>query len=117
MAGFDAENREAITLIVRRLQADHGDARPLGGDAEPFAQEIVAALRGLGWRPVHAVPASADWRRARGSGNGTPDPSGSGGAEYLAAKAAMRARTGMTGPQSALTEEAERELLREGHDP
>ena len=112
MADFDDEHREAINLIVRRLQADHGDARPLGADAEPFAQEIVAGLRGLGWRPP---PAAANWRRARGTGSGTPDPAGEGGAEYLAAKAAMRAR--VTGPMTALTPNAERELLRVAHDP
>jgi hypothetical protein len=110
----EAENREAITLIVRRLQADHGDAKPLGNDAEPFAQEIVAALRGLGWRPVLAIPASADWRR-RGTGNGTPDPTGQGGADYLKAKAAIAAR--VSGAQPALTETGPQEALREAHDP
>jgi hypothetical protein len=113
MPDFDDETRKAVALVVGRLQSGHGDARPLGADAEPFAQELIAALRGLGWRPTHAVPASADWRRARGSGNGTPDPSGPGGAGYLAAKAAMR----RTGPQPALTATGEQELLREGPDP
>ena len=106
----DAETRAGIELVMRMLQ-NRGDA-----DDEPFAAEVVMALRGHGWRPVLAVPASADWRR-RGDGGGAPDPSGQGGEAYLAAKAAITARTGMTGPQAALRETGEMELLREGPDP
>jgi hypothetical protein len=62
------------------------------------------------------------WAAVRGlrslPGTGTlPETGGQGGAEYLAAKAAITARTGMTGPQAVLRETGELELLREGHDP
>jgi hypothetical protein len=39
------EDRRAIAALVHRLRRDHGDVKPLGADAEPFAQEFVAALR------------------------------------------------------------------------
>lgn len=57
------------------------------------------------------------WNAVRGlrsmpGTGGTPDRSGAGGADYLAVKA----RTFGTGPQPALTADAE-EALREGHDP
>lgn len=106
MTDFDTESRAAVAALVHRLR-NPGDTDPLGADAEPFAEEYVAALKARGWRPVLAVPASADWRRASGSSR-VPDADRPGGSEYLAAKAAIRARTGTTGPQEA---------LREGHDP
>lgn len=63
-------------------------------------RDLWAAMRGLRSQP--------------GTGSG-PDPSGEGGADYLAAKAAMRARA--TGPQPVLGQTGELELLREGPDP
>jgi len=105
---LDRETRDAVDALVQRLR-NKGDA-----DDEPFAMEYLAFLKGVGWRPVLAVPASADWRR-RGTGGGTPDPTGEGGAEYLAMKAALRARA--TGPQPRLTGTGELEFLREGADP
>lgn len=82
---------------------------------------IARGLVGLALadEPVPTKPRDL-WAGRRGlkspPGTGTlPDPSGSGGAEYLAAKAAMRAR--VTGPQPVLRESGELELLREGPDP
>jgi hypothetical protein len=106
---LDRATRDAVDALVSRLR-NRGDA-----DDEPFAMEYLAFLKGLGWRPLLVLPAAADWRRARGSGKGTPDPTGAGGADYLAAKAAMTARP--TGPQQALRQTGELELLREGPDP
>jgi hypothetical protein len=57
------EDRRAVAALVHRLRAVHGDTDPLGADAEPFAVEYVAALRGFGWRPVCVLPAVADWKR------------------------------------------------------
>jgi hypothetical protein len=107
---LDRETRDAVDALVQRLR-NKGDA-----DDEPFAMEYLAFLKGLGWRPVLAVPASADWRR-RGTGGGTPDPTGEGGAEYLAWKAERGWVSGQTGPQQALRETGEFEALREGADP
>jgi len=91
----DTETRAAVEALVYRLR-NRGDA-----DDEPFAQEYVAALKARGWRPVLAVPADADWRRASGSSR-VPDARKPGGDAYLAAKAAIAARR--TGPQPVLTE-------------
>jgi hypothetical protein len=63
-------------------------------------KDLWAAIRGL--------------RSLPGTGSG-PDPTGEGGADYLAAKAAMAARA--TGPQARLTATGELEFLREGPDP
>jgi hypothetical protein len=105
---LDRETREAIDALVKRLRSK-GEA-----DDEPFAAEYIAFLKGLGWRPVLALPSSADWRR-RGTGGGTPDPTGRGGADYLAWKAKLGWTA--TGPQQALRQGDETELLREGPDP
>jgi hypothetical protein len=61
------EDRRAIAALVHRLRSEHGDVKPLGEDAEPFAAEFIAALRAFGWRPVCVVPASADWRKQPGN--------------------------------------------------
>jgi hypothetical protein len=92
---FDNETRAAIDALVYRLR-NRGDA-----DDEPFAQEYLAALKARGWRPVLAVPPGAGWRRASGSSR-VPDAAKPGGADYLAAKAAITAR--VTGGQPVLTE-------------
>jgi hypothetical protein len=61
------EDRRAVAALVHRLREarSNGGTDPLGADAEPFAQEYVAALRLFGWRPVCVTPADADWRQAR----------------------------------------------------
>ena len=64
------EDRRAIAALVHRLKSEHGEANPLGKDAEPFAAEFIAAMRQFGWRPVCVLPAAADWRKAPG---GNPD--------------------------------------------
>jgi hypothetical protein len=71
------EDRRAVAALVHRLRAEHGDTRPLGKDAEPFAAEFIAALRVFGWRPVCVTPAEADWRR--------PAPRGAPNADVIAA--------------------------------
>jgi hypothetical protein len=77
--GGDRATREAERALVFRLRNRDG------ADDEWFAAEYVASLKLLGWLPPgRPVP---DWR-TRGDGSGTPDPSGPGGAEYLAFKAA-----------------------------
>lgn len=104
MTALDEETRAAVAALVHRLR-NVGDTDPLGADAEPFAEEYLAALKARGWRPVLAVPAEADWRRVSGNSR-APDARKPGGAEYLAAKAAVLAR--VTGPQP---------VLGEGRDP
>jgi hypothetical protein len=91
------ETRAAAAALVYRLR-NRGEA-----DDEPFAQEFIAALKARGWRPVLALPPSADWRHASG-GSRVPDADRPGGKDYLAAKAAITGRTGMTGGQPVLTE-------------
>ena len=108
---LDRATRDAVDALVSRLR-NRGDA-----DDEPFAMEYLAFLKGLGWRPLLVLPAAADWRRARGSGDGTPDPTGQGGADYLAWKAKRGWVSGGTGPQPELGETGPHELLREAHDP
>lgn len=104
MTDIDTETRAAVAALVFRLR-NPGDADPLGADAEPFAEEYLAALKARGWRPVLAVPVEADWRRASGSSR-LPDAAKPGGDAYLAAKAAMDAkRTRVTGEQQVLTED------------
>ena len=61
------EDRRAIAALVHRLKSEHGEANPLGPDAEPFAAEFIAALRQFGWRPVCVLPTAADWRKAQGN--------------------------------------------------
>lgn len=105
MTGLDNETRAAVAALVHRLR-NPGDTDPLGADAEPFAEEYVAAMKARGWRPVLAVPPEADWRRASG-GSRVPHADRPGGAEYLAAKAAIAAR--VTGPLPVLTEDSRAE--------
>lgn len=85
MNDLDRETRDAVDALASRL-GDRGEASD-----EWLAAEFMAWLKARGWRPVLALPAAADWRR-RGGGNGAPDPSGQGGADYLAAKAAITGR-------------------------
>lgn len=102
----DAETRAAVAALVFRLR-NPGDADPLGADAEPFAQEYVAALKARGWRPVLAVPADADWRRASGrpaAGSLDPDVKAALVAQMARSSQAIRDGT-RTGPQQALTED------------
>jgi hypothetical protein len=98
---YDRDSREAVAALVRRLR-NRGDGEgQFATDDELFAQEFIASLKGYGWRPVLAPGAASDWRRASGSSR-LPDAGRPGGAEYLAAKAAIAART--TGPQQVLRE-------------
>ena len=108
MTELDAETRAAVAALVFRLRS-HGDADPLGADAEPFAEEYLAALKARGWRPVLAVPASADWRRASGRppvGSLDPDVKAALVARMAEASQAVRSGT-RTGGQPALTEDNE----------
>lgn len=109
---LDRETREAVDALVRRLR-DKGDA-----DDEPFAAEYVAFLRGCGWRPVLAVPASADWRRRPAGSTGAgldPDVKAELLGRFQEASDTIRNRA--TGGQQALTPDREWEFLREGPDP
>lgn len=99
---LEAETRAAVAALVHRLRNHDPDTDPLGTDAEVFAAEYVAALKARGWRPVLAVPVEADWRRASGNSR-APDAAKPGGADYLAAKAALAAKA--TGPLLALTDD------------
>lgn len=101
MSGLDRETRDAVDALVRRLR-NPGDAEPLGRDAEPFAEEYLAWLKARGWSPP---PPSPVWRRA--SGSPLPDAGKSGGAEYLAVKAAIAARAAGSGAQAAAGEEGD----------
>ena len=101
MTDLDTESRGAVTALVHRLRNRGDEDGQFARDDELFAQEYVMSLRGYGWRPILALPAEADWRRASG-GSRVPRADRPGGAEYLAAKAAITAR--VTGPQPALTE-------------
>lgn len=104
MTDLDGETRAAISALVHRLRNRGESEGQFSPDDEPFAAEYVMSLRGYGWRPVLVPPASADWRRASGNSR-APDPRRPGGADYLAAKAAMTAR--VTGPQAVLTEDGD----------
>lgn len=104
MSDLDRETRAAVDALVHRLR-NPGDTDPLGADAEPFAEEYVAAMKSRGWRPFLTPPPEADWRRASGGGRG-PDPERPGGAAFLAAKAAIAARA--TGPLARLAEDDDR---------
>lgn len=105
MTDFDTETRAAVAALVYRLR-NPGDADPLGADAEPFAQEYLAALKARGWRPVLAVPADADWRRASGRpAAGSLDPDVKAALVAQMARASQAIRDGRrTGPQPVLTE-------------
>ena len=87
---------DAVTLVSRRLR----DREP-GADDEWVAREILAALRGLGWRPTTARP-GVDWHRASGSARGSLDPDVKAAlfADLEAQTEAFRA----TGPQAAVPE-------------
>lgn len=63
-------------------------------------RDLWAAMRGIKSLPGTGI---------------VPGQSGEGGADYLAMKAALRAKT--TGPMTALRQPGEMELLREGPDP
>lgn len=106
MNDFDTETRAAVAALVYRLR-NPGDADPLGADAEPFAQEYLATLKARGWRPVLAVPADADWRRASGRpAAGSLDPDVKAALVAQMAKSAQEIRSGTrTGPQRVLTED------------
>jgi hypothetical protein len=96
------ETAAAVEALVYRLR-NRGDGEgQFATDDEFFAAEFIAAIRGRGWRPVLALVPAADWRTASGNAR-VPDARKPGSAEYLAQKAAIKARA--TGPQVRLTEE------------
>lgn len=105
MNDLDAETRAAVSALVHRLRNRGEEDSQFSRDDELFAQEFLMSLRGYGWRPVLVPPPEADWRRASGNSR-APDARKPGGADYLAAKAAVLARA--TGPQAALTEASDR---------
>lgn len=99
------EDRRAIAALVHRLKSEHGDANPLGKDAEPFAAEFIAALRQFGWRPVCVLPAVADWRKQPG---GDTDRALRGGAlarEMLAARPPFVPEQGTAAETETINEE------------
>jgi hypothetical protein len=98
------EDHRAIAALVHRLKSEHGDVNPLGKDAEPFAQEFIAALRAFGWRPVCVLPAVADWRKQPG---GNPDAYERGG--QLWREAFENRKTVVPGQGTAPTEETEQQ--------
>lgn len=102
MTDLDTEARAAASALVHRLRNRGEEDGQFSLDDELFAQEFVLSLRGYGWRPVLVPPPGADWRKVSGSSR-LPDARRPGGAEYLAAKAAIAAR--VTGGQQALTPE------------
>lgn len=105
----DAETRAAVSALVFRLR-NPGDADPLGADAEPFAEEFLAALKARGWRPVLAVPAEADWRRASGRvprGSLDPDVKAALVTKMAEAHQAIMGGTRTTGGQPALAEDGD----------
>lgn len=123
------ELRECPALLVEFTTAMREDWTA----DETWAAIIACKTAGFEWpriarglidlaltdEPVPTKPRDL-WNARRGlrslPGTGTlPELGGPGGSDYLAAKAAMKARA--TGPQAVLTEEAERELLRGGPDP
>lgn len=113
MTELDAETRAAVAALVFRLR-NHGDTDPLGADAEPFAEEFLAALKARGWRPVLAVPADADWRRASGRpppGSLDPDVKAALFARMAEASQAVRSGT-KTGGQPVLAEGNDRQEIR-----
>lgn len=69
---MEAERRALVKAIVYRLQNHDPGTRPLGADAEPFANELVAMAVQLGWRPTPARP-SPDWKQ-QGPPKGSLDP-------------------------------------------
>jgi hypothetical protein len=77
MADLD---RPLAAAIARKLR-DCGTANP-----DVVAVEIIAIVRGQGWRPVSVLPLP-DWKAPRTGG--PPDPASPGGAEYAAARAAL----------------------------
>lgn len=102
MTDLDRETRAAVDALVSRYRSK-GDA-----DDEPWAEEFVAFLKTLGWRPTLAVRAP-DWKAPREDKGGDYAR----GAELWRTAYATRS----TGPQPALTETGELEALREGPDP
>ena len=62
----DPSTRDAIAALTRRIR-DRDIAVHDGGersDPEPFAAELVTALRALGWRPTEAKP-PPPWKQDR----------------------------------------------------
>jgi hypothetical protein len=109
VTGTDDETRAAVAALVFRLR-NKGDA-----DDEVFAAEFIAALKARGWRPVLAVSADADWRRASGrqqAGSLDPDVKAALFAQMAEASQAIRNGTKATGGQPALTEENDRQESR-----
>jgi len=105
---LDHETTAAVAALVHRLR-NPGDADPLGADAEPFAQEFIAALKARGWRPLLAVPPDADWRRASGNSRtprGSLDPDVKAALMTQMAEVTQATRSGRraTGPQPVLAE-------------
>jgi hypothetical protein len=106
MSDSDAETRAAVDALAYRLRNHDPDTDPLGVDAEVFAAEYVAALKARGWRPVLAVPADADWRRASGRtprGSLDPDVKAALVTKMAEASQAIRGGTRATGGQPVLT--------------
>lgn len=100
MSAPDPETRAAEAALVHRLRNRGDEDGQYATDPEVFAQEFIASMRGVGWRPVLALAPVPDWRKASGDAP-VPDVEKPGSADYLAAKAAITARA--TGPLQALT--------------
>lgn len=101
MTDLDVETRAAVSALVYRLRNRGDEQGQFATDDELFASEYLTVMKSRGWRPVLALPAEADWRKASG-GSRTPDAGRPGGEAYLAAKAAIANR--VTGGQPVLTE-------------
>ncbi len=72
-AEMEAERRALVKAIVTRLQNPAPGTSPLGADAEPFANEVVAMAVQLGWRPTLARP-SPPWQQQVSGPRGGLDP-------------------------------------------
>jgi hypothetical protein len=94
MSDQDRETQAAADALVQRLRDRDEETSD-----EWLAAEYLAWLRMRGWSPP---PPAANWRRASGDSR-VPDAGRSGGADYLAAKAA-KGWAGATGGQPVLPE-------------
>jgi hypothetical protein len=105
---LDAATRAGTAALVRRLGNRGEEDGQFATDNELFAQEFFAFLKATGWRPVLAVPADADWRRASGRtprGSLDPDVKAALFAQFAEASQATRSGTRATGGQPVLAEE------------
>lgn len=106
MTDLDNETRAAVGALVHRLRNRGEEPGQFAEDDELFAKEFVTVMKSRGWRPVLAVPADADWRRASGRpAAGSLDPAVKAALVARMAEASQAARSGTrTGPQSVLAE-------------